>query len=369
MGARRRSGFLLAGLARDPLLAVLLVSLPLCYLLFPLPLSGLAALVHWDMLAALCGLMVLSKALETSGFLGLAGRWLLVHAAGERRLAAMLILFAAALSAVVTNDVALFIVVPLTLALRTRTVLPVGRLVVFQALAVNAGSAVSPMGNPQNLYIWQSAELGFLEFLLAMLPLSAALLALLLLAVPLAFASRPLRVLDESPPIGDRRLLWLAVLCFPPFLWLADGGLAVPAMVAVLVVFAVWRRDLLVKLDWGLLLALMLMFVNLGLLATWPLLSTLFAGVEDSSVALLGSAALISQVISNVPAAVLLSSFTEDWRGLVWGVSVGGFGLAIGSLANLIALRLAPVPGIWWEFHRWSVPMFVGALLIGWWLI
>ena len=69
--------------------------------------------------------------------------------------------------------------------------------------------------------------------------------------------------------------------------------------------------------------------------------------------------------MSNVPAAIFLAPFTDDWRGLAWGVSVGGFGLAIGSLANLIALRLARQPGLWLEFHLWSVPMLILALTIG----
>src|SRR5690554_6797570 len=71
---------------------------------------------------------------------------------------------------------------------------------------------------------------------------------------------------------------------------------------------------------------------------------------------------VVSQFISNVPATILLASFTDDWQALAWGVSVGGFGLAIGSLANLIALRLARVEGLWREFHLWSLPALVLAL-------
>ncbi|MCH8167003.1 MAG: cell division protein ZapA [Proteobacteria bacterium] len=72
--------------------------------------------------------------------------------------------------------------------------------------------------------------------------------------------------------------------------------------------------------------------------------------------------ALLSQVISNVPAAILLEGFTDDWRTLAWGVSVGGFGLAIGSMANIIALRLAREKGLWRDFHCWSLPM----LFVSW---
>jgi Na+/H+ antiporter NhaD/arsenite permease-like protein len=165
---------LLSRLAEDALLLVLLLAL--------LPLwwwSGehwraLPSLVDWRTVAALAGLMVLSRALEDSGYLTALGQRLMDRARGERRLALLLVWLSAALAAVITNDVALFIVVPLTLSLRSVAELPVGRLIIFEALAVNAGSALSPMGNPQNLFLWQSRSLGFVEFLLAMLPLAAA---------------------------------------------------------------------------------------------------------------------------------------------------------------------------------------------------
>ena len=77
------------------------------------------------------------------------------------------------------------------------------------------------------------------------------------------------------------------------------------------------------------------------------------------------AAVLLSQLISNVPAAILLAEFSSDWRLLAWGVNVGGFGLAIGSLANLIALRLAGEPGLWLRFHVWSIPVLLLSWLLG----
>ena len=84
---------------------------------------------------------------------------------------------------------------------------------------------------------------------------------------------------------------------------------------------------------------------------------------------LLMAGALLSQAISNVPATIFLNAFTEDWRTLAWAVAVGGFGTAIGSLANLIALRLARQAGLWREFHLWSVPVLGLAFGLAWYLI
>jgi di/tricarboxylate transporter len=152
-------------LRQEWLLVVLLVVLPLLLLLVPTAPADLAALVDWKTIGALAGLMVLSRGLEASGLIDRAGRGLVLRLRSERGLAVALVLFAAVLSAVVTNDVALFVTVPLTLALVRMVVLPVGRLVIFQALAVNAGSAASPVGNPQNLFLWQAYGAGFGEFL------------------------------------------------------------------------------------------------------------------------------------------------------------------------------------------------------------
>ena len=67
--------------------------------------------------------------------------------------------------------------------------------------------------------------------------------------------------------------------------------------------------------------------------------------------------AVLSQGISNVPAAIMLAEFTKDWRALAFGVSVGGFGIAIGSLANLIAVRLSSERGMWMPFHLYVDPV------------
>jgi Na+/H+ antiporter NhaD/arsenite permease-like protein len=77
----------------------------------------------------------------------------------------------------------------------------------------------------------------------------------------------------------------------------------------------------------------------------------------------------LSQAISNVPAAIMLAEFTKDWRALAFGVSVGGFGIAIGSLANLIAVRLSKTRGVWLPFHLVSIPFWLVATALGAWLV
>ena len=125
------------------------------------------------------------------------------------------------------------------------------------------------------------------------------------------------------------------------------------------------------RLDWPLLLVFLLMFVDLKLVAGLPWVQGLIGRLDlrhPPTLYLTGT--LLSQLISNVPATFLLSSYSTDWRTLAWAADMGGFGLAIGSLANLIALRLGRQRGSLLAFHAWSLPfLLLAAGLTGLWLM
>jgi Na+/H+ antiporter NhaD/arsenite permease-like protein len=354
-------------LRREPLFVILMMSFPLLWALVPTSPPELAALIDVRTLAALAGLMVLSRGLEDSGYLSAVARLIISRIRTERALAMALVVFSAALSAIITNDVALFIVVPLTLGLGRMTTLPVGRLVIFQALAVNAGSALSPVGNPQNLYLWQHSGVSVPEFLLGMLPLTTGLMASLLVATSFAFRSRPLARPDgQAMPVLHRRLFWISLGLYVPFLVAADFGYAVYGMLAIIAVYILLARRVLAGVDWFLLAIFLFMFLDTGLLARHPFVANLSTELLNAPGGVLTVGIVLSQLISNVPAALFLNAFTDDWLGLAWAVTVGGFGLAIGSLANLIALRLAREPGLFVRFHLYSIPMLFAAWAIAW---
>ncbi len=353
----------------EPLCTALLGGLVLLLLNRPSALPDLHRFIDWHTLAALAGLMILSQSLNETGYLTVAGQWVLQKTRSERRLAAALVLLSGGLSMVVTNDVALFITIPLTLRLHASTSLPIGRLVIFQAFAVNAASTISPVGNPQNLFLWQQSGVDFWTFAAAMLPLGGGMLLLLLAVVLPSFSSRPI-VVNPSPTAPDRNpgRLYLTILLYALFLIATNAGLALPAAGTVVLVFLLWAPRLIKQLDWTLLLIFALMFVDFGLLAELPWMSGL---ARDFSAALggpIGATATLSQAISNVPATLLLAQFEPAWTGLAWGAAVGGFGLAIGSLANLIALRLSrpAEPKLWMHFHAWSIPAFALSWGMAW---
>jgi di/tricarboxylate transporter len=327
------------------------------------------ALVDWPTIAALTGLLVLTKGLEVSGAMHWLGRRLIALMTNEREAAVWLVMAAALLSTVLTNDVALFVVVPLTLGICRIAQMPATRLIVLEALAVNAGSALTPIGNPQNIFLWQLSHVPFGEFMLHMLPLVAMLMAVLLVVTAFTFSSRPFKIDDDTkhPPVRlDLPLLWVSLALYLPFLIATDMHHAPWAVLVVLLIFMAFRARVLAILDWGLLLVFVLMFIDFRLLASLGIVRNTLQGLGlDQALNLYLASMATSQIISNVPAAIALADYADNWQVMAYGVNIGGFGLMVGSLANLIALRMSVDRKAWLVFHAYSIPFLVIGAALG----
>jgi Na+/H+ antiporter NhaD/arsenite permease-like protein len=178
--------------------------------------------------------------------------------ATERATALFLVITAALLSTLLTNDVALFVVMPLTLGICRMTKMPATRLIVFEALTVNAGSALTPVGNPQNIFLWQQSNVSFGAFVLHMLPLVAILMALLLIVTACAFGNRRLkRREDQQQDPIDRQLLGVSLTLYLPFLLATNWHVAGWAVGVLLLIFILLRPRVLALVDWGLRLVML----------------------------------------------------------------------------------------------------------------
>lgn len=358
------------GLSRDQFFLVLLGALFLFSVFGPDRIARYPSLVDWPTLAAMTGLLLLTKGLELSGALHRLGRTLIEWMRTERAAALCLVLVAALLSTVLTNDVALFVVVPLTLSISKLTGMPSTKLIVFEALAVNVGSTLTPIGNPQNIFLWQMSRMSFGDFVWHQLPLVAAMLGALLVLTAFAFGTRSFEIQDHEARPLDRALLSVSLLLYVPFLIATDLHLAGWAALALLLMFAVLRPRVLADLDWGLLLVFALMFIDLRLLSGLEVVKQLMLGLglqDPVHLYLAGIGA--SQLLSNVPAAIALAEFSKDWGVLLYGVNVGGFGWMVGSLANLIALRMSGDRRAWVTFHLYAVPALCVAAAMGYVLL
>lgn len=330
--------------------------------------AELVSAVDWNTIVTLCGLLMLTKGIELSGYFEVLGRRLIHRFQRERSLAMFMVSGAALLSTFLTNDVALFILVPLTLTLRKFSSLPVSRLIIFEALAVNAGSLLTPIGNPQNILLWSHGEASFIGFILQMLPLAAALIVSLWLVTWISFSKKKIqRHAQEEASRWQPPLLWASLAMYLLFIVALEREVAHWALLALFGVFLLMARRLLLAIDWSLLAVFIAMFIDVFFITRLPWLQEPLHHISQ-----LGEgghyllAIGLSQAISNVPATILLLNSLPASALLAWAVNIGGFGLLPGSLANLIALRMAKDRRIWWHFHLFSIPMLLWAAAVGW---
>ncbi|MDE1942309.1 MAG: DUF1646 family protein [Betaproteobacteria bacterium] len=362
---------LLSHFLKDRLLHLLILVGALLAFIHPVAPARAWQSTHGPTLLTLSGLLLLTKGIERSGAFDHLGRHILNRLTRERPLALFLTSAAALLSTVLTNDIALFVMVPLTLSLRNLAGLPIARLVIFEALAVNAGSLLTPIGNPQNILLWQLSQRSFLSFTVMMAPLALALTALLLGLAAAIFPNRTIRIaLPEAPADWNRPLFWTCALLYALFVAAAEWGHAGWGLVLVLAAVAWIRPRLLAEADWSLIAVFALMFVDIRLLTDAEVLRPLLEILPGASnLERYLAAVAASQVISNVPATILLTPWLPAGPLLAYAVNVGGFGTAVGSLANLIALRMTKDRLIWLHFHYFSIPFLAISLLLGWGLL
>lgn len=336
----RQTGLrMLSWLRREPVLCISAVSAALSMLLTP-PSAAYLNYVDWRVISLLFCLMAVVAGLQDCGVFAVLAQRLL---AGEKRLrfvTLVLVLLPFFTSMLVTNDVALITFVPfsiLVLGLIGRTE-RLAYVVVLQTIAANLGSMATPVGNPQNLYLYATYELTPGQFFTAVLPLVLASLAGLTAA---AVWGRPESIRVAFPqPVRVRRPGRLGLMCllFVLCLLCVCRLLPYPALVAVVLsALVIFGRDLFRRLDYALLLTFVCFFLFAGNVGANPAVREVLTAVLARNTAL--ASGIASQVISNVPAAVLLSGFTADWRGLLIGVNVGGLGTPIASLASLISLK------------------------------
>ncbi len=236
------------------------------------------------------------------------------------------------LSMVVTNDVALIVIVPVTMALGvTRKDL----IVILEALAANAGSALTPIGNPQNLFIYWHYDLTPAVFMKTIWPFSLMFLVLLSICA-LTLETLPLhRDSHSAEPHEPNTRTW-AYVAGLSIVVLAVVRVVPTAAGLAVILYALAADRPALRVDYGLLLTFIFFFGISDNLSN--MLSAQFTSASSGHV--LMSTALASQLVSNVPATLIISEFTSDWKTLLWGASTGGFGTLVAFLANLIAYRL-----------------------------
>lgn len=297
--------------------------------------------IDFRVLALLFCLMCVMNGFQEIGLFQKLAVFILSRTKNTRQLTAVLVFLCFFLSMFITNDVSLITFVPFTILILTIT----GQaklmiyVIVLQTIAANLGSMLTPVGNPQNLYLYSLSGMRISLFLKTMLPytlLSGLLLFLSLFLKPGEKVSLQ-SVFTDTAPMERKPLLvysLLFMLCLGCVLRLFPWQALLLILFAVLLPF---NRRLLYKADYGLLFTFLFFFLFIGNMGRIPVIVDFLRSVLTGHELFLSIAA--SQVISNVPAAILLSGFTGNYLPLLAGVNIGGLGTLIASLASLISYK------------------------------
>ena len=300
------------------------------------------AYIDWHVLGVLLSLMIVMAGLQKNGLFDALGEALLFRTKRVWQLVLVLVLLCFFLSMAITNDVALitfvpFAVIALEKSQKQNLMIPV---IVLQTIAANLGSMLTPIGNPQNLYLYNLSGMDIGEFIGIMLPYTAISLALILLCVFMLKGKKEAVTIENVTDVElNKKKIWvylaLFILAFLVVLKVLNYILVLA--ITLLVVFCM-ERKVLKEVDYCLLLTFISFFVFIGNMGNIPAIKEALQQLVEGREVLIG--VVSSQAISNVPAALLLSGFTSNYRSLLVGVNLGGLGTLIASMASLISYKI-----------------------------
>ncbi|MDF3004696.1 MAG: citrate transporter [Oscillospiraceae bacterium] len=324
---------------RDALLSVCIIFAGLSMLAVP-PDAGYFSYFDARVLCLLFCLMAVVLGFQECGVFAVLSQRLLKSCNRFPVLCLVLVLLPFFCAMLVTNDVALITFVPFTILVFGQ----IGRndklvrIIVLQTVAANLGSMATPVGNPQNLFLYAFYTLDAKAFFTVVMPLvMTSLAALSMLA--LCVKNDAVQVcFDSQSTLCHPRRLAVYITLFALCLLTVFRFFPYPFLTAIVIVsLLILSPALLKKVDYSLLLTFVCFFLFAGNMGRMPQIRQILSALLEQNTLL--SAIAASQIISNVPAAVLLSNFTADWRGLLLGVNIGGLGTPIASLASLISLK------------------------------
>lgn len=391
-------------IGRLPRLAMNRASMALAAALMLVLLGGISyaeafAAIDIETLALLLAMMLIVANLRISGFFGIAGSRLLAMAGKPRSFLALVILSSGLLSALFLNDTICLMLTPLVIEIARRKKLNGRPYLIALAVSANAGSCATPIGNPQNMLIASQSGLGFFDFVLLLGPPSLFALGLCfaacLLAFPGGFSSLgpgasgldSRAVLSDpgpAPEAKDRRLMIKSLVAAGLLLVLLAAGLRTSvAALAASTLLLVSRRTaperVFGHVDFELLVFFSGLFVLTAAVAKTPLFTTLMGALgpslKEPGLAFAASVTLVSNLVSNVPAVMLLSPLASGfsnpriaWLSLAMASTFAGNLTLLGSVANLIVAGQAEKEGLrigFLDYLKLGLPVTLISVMAG----
>lgn len=321
---------------------VLLVSflLAVASMFFVAPDRNYLDYIDFRTLSLLFCLMTVMAGFNKLGLFRQFAEKLLNRAKTVRGVVLTLVLLCFFSSMIITNDVALITFVPFTiitlkLADQSKKLIFT---IVLETIAANLGSMLTPIGNPQNLYLFSAFDMQISDFISTIFPY--ALLSLILLIIPSILAGKESVSIintEQNHKVNNKLMIVYSLLFFLALLGVFRVINYIVLFAIVLIVVLIFDCKIIIKVDYSLLFTFVFLFIFIGNLGNIQhIINLLSATVKDNEVVI---GVIASQVFSNVPTTLLLSEFTSNYKALLIGVNLGGLGTLIASMASLISFK------------------------------
>lgn len=319
----------------------------------------------FEVLWILFVMMLVNEGLDKKGILSRWGYRMISFANDKRTLSFMFLTLTAVMAPFVTNDVALIVVVPLTLSVAKASGFDPMWTIIFESVVANATSSITPFGNPQNIYLYTHYNAPPIDFMWVTLKFAVVALSFVIVSV---FFTKNDHLKKPLKDDGIERRWWI-YLVFLVFMIVAIMRTVNVYLVGLFIVsyISIFDRSLLRKVDYFLLGTFIAFFVFSGDITSVTFFKE-FGKLLSNGRNVFAISSLASQGISNVPSAIIFSHFTDQWKSLLLGVSVGGLGTIIASLSNLIAFsaykKYHSSGRYLMAFHIYSILLFVAMFTI-----
>ena len=332
---RKRNAFLEFLKKESVLVIALSLAIISCFIATPK-----LSYIDFKVLILLFNLMIVVAAFKELKVLDNIAVGLLKRCNSYKSISTALVFITFVSAMVVTNDVALITFVPLSIVIAKKADISVLKIVIFQTLAANLGSSFTPMGNPQNLFIYSYFNLKPLDFFIITGPILLLSIVFLLILIN-RDKKLDLNLELEDVKVGNKNHIVVFTILFLVILLsvfhLIDYKLT---FVITILIVLLLNRSLFSQVDFSLLITFVGFFIFVGNISTLDSVKTFMENILGSGKSTFIASVLSSQVISNVPATMLLSGFTNHIKELLLGVNIGGMGTLIASLASVISYKI-----------------------------
>jgi len=352
------------------------------------PLEGAYEAVDGNTIALLLGMMIVVASLRLSGFFAVANAWAIAHARRPLILLGAVVATSGVFSAFLVNDAICLVLTPLVLELTVALGRRPAPYLLAVAMASNVGSTATITGNPQNMMIGSYSHIPYAQFALALTPV--ALVGLIVTVALIALFYREeffgdARLQATLPKMTANRALMVRSLLATLVLIASFFAGVVPAKAALIVggllllTRRVKSRRVYQEIDWSLLLMFAGLFVIVAGAQRALLSPDIIADVGrlhlDQVPVLSAITAVLSNLVSNVPAVLMLKPFVEGfkdhdrtWLIIAMASTLAGNFTVLGSVANLIVVQTAAASGVtisFWDYFRVGAPLTIVTLAIG----